>query len=262
MVEPILSIHNPKIKQLRSLASNRKDRRRERLFIVEGVRLVGEALARGADLSLVVYDADHLAQSEAGNALLRSLEGRRNAFPAAPEVLALAADTVTPQGIVAAVRWPDLIARAGGLRLVLDAVQDPGNVGTLLRAAEAAGVSDVTCISGTADVWSPKVVRAAMGTHFRLPIVQDVRWDSLELLGDHIYVTDADSRLPYYAVDWKQPSVIVIGNEANGVSPEARAVAMQAITIPMAGEVESLNAAVAGSVILFEAARQRRLGHS
>lgn len=261
MIDPITSPHNPKIKQLRSLATNRKDRRRERLFVIEGVRLVEEALGSG-DVTLLVYDPDQLEQTASGQALFERIAGHRNTYPATPEVLQAAADTVTPQGIVAVVRWPELQARGGGLRLVLDAVQDPGNVGTLLRSAEAAGVSDVVCTSGTADVYSPKVVRAAMGTHFRLPITQDVRWDEVELDAPHIYATVADATLPYYAVDWKQPSVVIIGNEANGVSDDALRVATNQITIPIASAVESLNAAVAGSVVLFEAARQRRLGRA
>ncbi len=262
MAEPILSISNPKVKQLRSLATNRKDRRRERLSIVEGVRLVAEALASGASCTLLLYDRDHLADTAAGAALLEQIEQRPFSYQAAPEVLAAAADTVTPQGVVAAVRWPELPVQPGGLRLVLDAVQDPGNVGTLLRSAEAAGASDVICISGTADVWSPKVVRAAMGTHFRLPITQDIHWPDVELTVEHVYVSVASATLPYYAVDWRQPSVIIIGNESNGVGPEALARATGQISIPIASAVESLNAAVAGSVILFEAARQRRMGRS
>lgn len=262
MIEAITSPNNPKIKQLRSLAMNRKERRRERLFVIEGVRLVDEAVRAGAEWTLVVYDPDQLELTPGGQFLLDGFGGRHNTYPATAEVLAAAADTVTPQGIVAVVRWPELEVEPGGLRLVLDAVQDPGNVGTLLRSAEAAGVSDVICMSGTVDVYSPKVVRAAMGTHFRLPLTQDVQWDELVLEAPHVYATVAEARLPYYGVDWKQPSVVIIGNEANGVSEAALAASTKQITIPMVSEVESLNAAVAGSVILFEAARQRRLGRS
>lgn len=265
MIDPITSLSNPRVKLLRSLATNRKDRRRERLFVIEGVRLVDEALRSGAEITLVIYDPDHLQETELGAAVLQSIGSLRHAYPTTPAILAAAADTVTPQGVVAAVRWPELAVEPGGLRLILDAVQDPGNVGTLLRSAEAAGVSDVLCISGTADVYSPKVVRAAMGTHFRLPITQDVQWANVgaELAQtEHIYATVADARLPYYAVDWKQPSAIIVGNEANGVTEAGLELATKAISIPIMPAVESLNAAVAGSVILFEAARQRRLGRS
>ncbi len=266
MIDPITSPANPRIKLLRSLATNRKERRRERSFVIEGVRLFAEALQSGAEITLVLYDPEHLAETAAGTAILDQIEGQRGAFPTSAALLALAAETVTPQGIVAAVRWPTLPVQPGGLRLVLDAVQDPGNVGTLLRSAEAAGVSDVICLSGTADVFSPKVVRAAMGTHFRLPITQDVQWASvgpeLRAAYDHVYALAAEATVPYYAVDWRQPAVIVVGNEAHGLAPEAQAAATTLLSIPMASAVESLNAAVAGSVVLFEAARQRRLGRS
>ena len=245
--------------------TSRKDRRHERLFVVEGVRLVEEALRSGADLTVAVYNPDQLAATERGQALLTALQPRREAHAAPPEVIAAVSETVTPQGIVAAVRWPELEPAGRGVQLALDALQDPGNVGTLLRTAEATGVTQVICIAGTADVYSPKVVRAAMGAHFRLPIVQDVTWDdAIELLigADNIYAAVASATMPYYAADWRQPSTVIVGNEANGVSEAGLAVATKQISIPMAAAVESLNAAVAGSVILFEALRQRKLGRS
>ena len=265
MIDPITSVANPRIKQLRSLLANRKERRRERLFVIEGVRLVEEALRTGATLTTVLFDPEQLSTTERGAALLATVHDRRGAFVATAEVIAAATDTVTPQGIVAIAAWPEVQPQGVGIQLVLDAVQDPGNVGTLLRSAEATGVTDVVCVSGTADLYSPKVVRAAMGAHFRLPMRQDLQWEEAdEALGpaDNIYVADAEGRMPYYAADWRQPSVLIIGNEANGIGPEARARATKVISIPMAASVESLNAAVAGSVILFEAARQRRLGRS
>ncbi|MDQ5854617.1 MAG: RNA methyltransferase [Chloroflexota bacterium] len=265
MIDPITSAANPRIKQFRSLLANRKERRRERLFVIEGVRLVEEALRTGATLTTVLFDPEQLSTTERGAALLATVRDRRGAFVATAEVIAAATDTVTPQGIVAIAAWPEVQPQGVGIQLVLDAVQDPGNVGTLLRSAEATGVTDVVCISGTADLYSPKVVRAAMGAHFRLAMRQDLHWEEVDdALGpaDNIYVADAEGRMPYYAADWRQPSVLIIGNEANGIGPEARARATKVISIPMATSVESLNAAVAGSVILFEAARQRRLGRS
>lgn len=265
MVDPITSVSNPRIKQLRSLLANRKDRRRERLFVIEGVRLVEEALKAGARIVTMVYDPEHLELTERGRVLQEQIQDGPGAYVTTPEVVAAVSDTVTPQGVIAAVTWPELEVRRDGIQLVLDAVQDPGNVGTLLRSAEATGVVEVFCASGTADVYSPKVVRAAMGAHFRLPIRQDLQWDELDdVLGpaDNIYVADAAGRMPYYAADWRQRSVLIVGNEANGASDAARERATKSIMIPMDAPVESLNAAVAGSVILFEAARQRRLGRS
>lgn len=245
--------------------ASRQARRHERLFVIEGVRLVEEALKSGAAIAIAVYNPDQLAATERGQALLHAINVQPQAHSAPPDVLAAISDTITPQGIVAAVAWPEIAPRLHGIQLVLDAVQDPGNVGTLLRSAEATGVSQVVCISGTADVYSPKVVRSAMGAHFRLPIVQDIGWDeapSLLSAADHVYAAAANATMPYYAADWRQSSAIIVGNEANGVSAAGMAVATKAISIPMAAAVESLNAAVAGSVILFEALRQRKLGRS
>jgi TrmH family RNA methyltransferase len=148
---------------------------------------------------------------------------------------------------------------------VVDAVQDPGNLGTLLRSAEAVGVAQVLCARGTVDAYSPKVVRAAMGAHLRLAIEQDLSWDEIgaQLTSvDHIYAAEAGARMPYYAADWRQPSALIIGNEAHGLSEEARSHATKLISIPMRGRAESLNAGVAGSIILFEALRQRSRGRS
>jgi len=151
------------------------------------------------------------------------------------------------------------------LLLVIDAVQDPGNLGTLLRSAEAVGVAQVLCSVGTVDLYAPKVVRSAMGAHFRLAMEQDLSWDAIgERLAsvDHVYAADPDARMPYYAADWRQPSALLVGNEAHGLSDAARRLATKQIAIPMRGGTESLNVAVAASVILFEALRQRTLGRS
>jgi TrmH family RNA methyltransferase len=247
------------------LLTNRKDRRYERLFVIEGVRLVEEALQAHVELALVVYNGDQLAATERGTAVLSRLVDLPHTYEVALDVLQAVSDTVTPQGIVAAVRWPELEASVHNVVLVLDALQDPGNVGTLLRSAVATNISQVICMVGTADVYSPKVARAAMGAHFRVPIAQDVTWDEAPLLlstVDHIYATVADASMPYYAADWRQTSALIIGNEANGVSDAGLALATKQISIPMSPGVESLNAAIAGSVLLFEMQRQRRLGRS
>ncbi|HEY0604653.1 MAG TPA: RNA methyltransferase [Herpetosiphonaceae bacterium] len=260
----ITSTKNPQIKHLRSLLTNRKDRRSERLFVIEGVRLVEEALQAQAEIAIVVYNRDQLATTERGTALIEQLS-HSQAYEVSPEVLQAVSDTVTPQGVVAAVRWPELESPMYGVVLVLDALQDPGNVGTLLRSAVATGIGQVICTAGTADVYSPKVARAAMGAHFRLPIAQDVSWDDAPLMlstTDNVYAAVAEASMPYYAADWRQPSALIVGNEANGVSAAGLEIATKQIAIPMAPGVESLNAAVAGSVILFEMQRQRRLGRS
>jgi TrmH family RNA methyltransferase len=167
--------------------------------------------------------------------------------------------------VVALARWPQVNPGVPGMILVLDAIQDPGNMGTLLRSAEAVGVAEVLGTIGTVDAYSPKVVRAAMGAHMRLALTQDLSWDAIServALVDHVYAADAEASMPYFAADWRQPSALIIGNEAHGLSDDARTLARSSIGIPMHGRAESLNAAVAGSVILFEALRQRTRGRS
>jgi len=256
---------NPHVKHIRSLAADRKDRRRERLFVLEGVRLVADALAGGVDLELALYVPDQLTSTVAGQALLEQLEALPEAHQASAQVLAAASDTVHPQGVIALARWQQVTPGTPGIILVLDAIQDPGNMGALLRSAEAVGVAEVLGASGTVDVYSPKVVRAAMGAHMRLAITQDLSWEAIAerlTLVDRVYAADADASMPYFAADWRQPSALIIGNEAHGLSEDARALAGSSIGIPMRGRAESLNAAVAGSVILFEALRQRTRGRS
>jgi RNA methyltransferase, TrmH family len=261
----ISSTTNPHVKRIRSLLADRRERRRERMFVLEGVRLVADALASGATLEAALYAPDQLAETIAGQELLTRIASLQVAHPAAPQVVAAAADTVHPQGVVALARWPQVDPGRAGLILVLDGIQDPGNLGTLLRSAEAVGMAEVLCARGTADLYSPKVVRAAMGAHFRLAMEQDLEWDEIgERLAfvDHVYAADAAATLPYYAVDWRQPSALIVGNEAQGLSEQARSLARPLIGIPMRGQAESLNAGVAGSVILFEALRQRMRGRS
>jgi TrmH family RNA methyltransferase len=256
----ITSTANPQVKYVRSLSADRRERHRERSFVLEGVRLVSEAAAAGVPLRRVLYAPEQLAQTEAGQQLLHHLEGHNNCYQATARVVAAAADTVSPQGVVAVAAWPELPA-APGLVLVLDAVQDPGNVGTLLRSAEAAGVAQVVCLRGTADVYSPKVVRAAMGAHFYLPLQVDVDTNGLAAMLydiEHIYATVGTAPAPYDRVVWHGRVALLIGNEAQGISPEVLRLATAQIAIPMAGRAESLNAAVAGSIVLFEALRQRR----
>lgn len=173
-------------------------------------------------------------------------------------MLAELSDVETPQGVVALAQWPELTSNNPSLVLVLDGVQDPGNVGALVRSAEAAGVDVIVCLPGTADVWSPKVVRAGMGTHLRLPIQQLDLATACQTFQHLPWVAAMlDASQSYDAIDWRNPAVLVIGNEANGISLALQAIC-QPIIIPMLGQLESLNAAIAGSIILFEAARQRR----
>jgi len=195
-----------------------------------------------------------------------------------PQVLKACSDTVTPQGIVAIVSIPKtcLKSKKFPFYLVLDGVADPGNVGTLLRSSVAVGAAGVVLLPQCCDVWNPKAIRSAMGCTFQIPIVTVDSWSDAQqvLLQEcNIYAATMDEKesnksgtvlsIPHYKVHWtasNTPSALVIGSEGNGLSHSVReAVAdgtIQAIHIPMEAGIESLNAAVCGSVILFEYQRQ------
>jgi TrmH family RNA methyltransferase len=188
---------------------------------------------------------------------------QQGALEANERVLAAVAGTVTPQGVVAAVPIPRaaLDVDLGPIVPILDRLADPGNVGTILRTAEAAGVTSVIALNDTVDLFSPKVVRAGMGAHFHLNLIIDQAWDSLRplLKGRRVRATAANAGHPYYLVDWTIPAALIIGSEAHGVSPEGMAFADGTVSIPMVGRAESLNAAVAASVVMYEALRQRSM---
>jgi TrmH family RNA methyltransferase len=248
---------------MRAVAADRRLRRAERLMLLEGVRLVADGLASGLAFEAIVYDEATLEATAAGRALHRLLLRDPCGLPASPRAVGHAADTVQPQGVVGLARWPAPPPGTAGVTLVLDELQDPGNAGTLLRSAEAAGAVQVLATRGSVDLYAPKVVRAAMGAHARLALAQDLTWSDIvdRLLGVPLLVADALAATPHYAVNWLAGPALIIGNEARGISAAARRHATGTVMIPMLGG-ESLNAAVAGSVMLFEAARQRAVSAS
>lgn len=257
----ITSIHNPQIKDVRKL-QRRRQRYRKRAFLLEGVRLVRDAYRSDASIRQLFYAPQLIETNEHALSLLATCEKAGiHALACTPDVFATLTETLTPQGIAAVVEMPRLaLPSTPTLTLVLDQVRDPGNAGTLMRTAEAAGVDVVIFGPETVDLYNAKVVRAAMGAHFRLPTRNCATWKEVHAMlfpGQLCYVAKADAPLPYDQVDWCQSSLLIVGGEADGASPETVEFA-QAIAIPMNNKVESLNAAVAGAIILFEAARQRR----
>ena len=267
---------NLRVAALRKLHSA-KGRAEADAFLVEGPHLLDAALDAGVLPSLVLYAPAPLERTPAGRQLLERLADAQAAgaevLDATPEVVERASDTQTPQGVVASVPStavdPERVRgrRRGRMRplvLVLDALGDPGNLGTLLRAALAADVDEVWVAPGSADPYAPKVVRAGSGAHFHLPIRTVSDWDDIatRLRGApavrQVLLAEASAPTPYDAVDLTQRTALIVGNEAHGPSREAARLATTHVSIPMWNKVESLNAAVAASVILFEAARQRR----
>ncbi|MBI4321630.1 MAG: RNA methyltransferase [Chloroflexi bacterium] len=255
----ITSTSNERVRYVRSLYRT-EVRREERAFAIEGVRLVEEALDAGMVPKLVLADTDLLEKSARGRQLLGRL--RQHQWLAVSEkVLRYVSDTITPQGIVAVLPVPEVERPEdlGPLVLVLDGLRDPGNVGTIIRSAEASGVIVAAFTPDCVDVHNPKVLRAGMGAHFRLKILADMGWPEIDALlgGRPVWVAAAAQGLPHFEVDWTVDSSLIVGGEAFGASDESRRRATGFVHIPMLGRAESLNAAVAASVILFEALRQR-----
>jgi len=259
----ITSAHNPKIRYLQKL-EKRAYRKREKRMRIEGVRLLEEALDAGVSFAFVLTCAELEAGDRAPALRERLMQEGVTLLETTPPLLREAAGTVNPQGFVAAVELPALPAPENpSLILVLDNVRDPGNVGTMLRTAAAAGLDLALVTPGSADPFAPKVMRAAMGAQFRLPIRREPA-SALAFMhgpGDtplHIRAAAADGDIVYTDADWTLPSAILIGGEAQGLSQESEALSPQRLRIPMPGRMESLNAAAAAAVMVFEALRQRR----
>lgn len=250
----ITSLHNEKVRLARALQTAAKARRKERRIVLEGARLVLDACSGGhrPDFVLVGEGADAEALAR-----LRALD--IEPLPVSAEVLRYVSDTQQPQGIVAVFPMPDAALPPDPAHvLILDAIRDPGNLGTILRTAAAAGV-DAALLSPTcADPYNPKALRGGMGAHFRLPLAVQ-SWAQIGAYCQHllIYVADGAGELLYDAADWRGRWGLIIGSEAHGAGDEARRLAAARVRIPLAAGSESLNAAVAAGVILFEARRVR-----
>ncbi len=252
----ITSSQNLKLKLVRSLMRHPKERREANAFVVEGVRLVEEAVNAGWIFQFALY-SDGL--SERGKNLLdRLIANRIEVDDVAGDLLQKLSDTETPQGILAVLECTQVpITNNLNFVLIPDQIRDPGNLGTLLRSAAATGVGAIFLPPETTDAFAPKVLRAGMGAHFRMPI-HSMSWEEIksQTKDMDIYIADMDGT-SCWETDLRKPLALVIGGEAEGASDEAHRLATQKISIPMAENVESLNAGVAGSVLMFEVIRQR-----
>jgi TrmH family RNA methyltransferase len=251
--EQITSRANPLVARLRKLKSRRSARREEGVFLCEGPKMLGEALKWDAQLETVVC---------ARGAALPEVPGEVRVVEVPDDLLGAVADTETPQGVVFLCKGKNLTPpdTTGGTRyLALDGVQDPGNVGTIWRSADAFGADGLILCNGCADPWSPKTVRATMGAVFRLPVYECSMDDLARMM--------AKQDIPLYATALRADTedlrkvrldraAVVIGSEGRGVSQETLALCEKTLKIPMAERCESLNAAVAASVVLWEMARE------
>jgi TrmH family RNA methyltransferase len=263
-----LGYKHQRVQRLRRLVARRNARQAERCFIVEGSNVLREALASDVSIESAYVDRSLMHPDDGLQEVLDGLyRAGSRIFDLEPGVLARVADTVTPQPVLAVLAQIDvplaaLKAREPRLVVVCVDLRDPGNAGTVLRSAEAAGADGVVCCDGSVDVFNPKTVRASAGALFRLPVVAGgdpaevlgqlgewglVRWGAVPRGGED-----------YTVADLTRPVAVVLGNEAHGLPEGIDRLLDGRLTIPMAGRAESLNAGMAAAVLCFEVARQRR----
>lgn len=258
----ITSDKNPKIQRVRALFERSKERKKQAAFVIEGVRLMEETLLSGWKTDLILI-SDNL--STRGMSLVDQFREQDAAVEEIPlAMMQKLADTETPQGILAVVNQPSpQVPQRMDFVLICDGIRDPGNLGTLLRTADAANVQAVFLTAGTTDPFAPKVVRSGMGAHFHIPIFKMEGEEIKTILTNQriplkVYAASADANQSLWETDLKQPSAILVGNEAFGPTQAGKSLADQGISIPMPGKSESLNAAIAASILLFEVVRQRK----
>lgn len=259
MQSVITSADNPQYKQARKLAQSGRERRKTGLTLLDGLHLIEAWQASGRRLQKILLNAAGLDHRE-----LKAWQAAHPAVPTvvfAPGLYAELAGEDFPSGVLALVDAP---AAAGAIdpacdTVVIDGIQDPGNLGTVLRSAAAAGFGQAVLSSQCAQVWGPKTLRSGMGAHFALQIHEAVDLpEFLDGFAGTVAVTDLAGAVPLYDADLSPPIAWVFGSEGEGVSAAVLARATLRIKIPMPGRVESLNVSAAAAVCLFETLRQRR----
>ncbi len=272
----ITSTANPAVRRVIQLQKQARARRREGAFPAEGLRLcseipdelyevlyVGESFLKEADAEDGKRKADFLSRIEKAGVPWE---------PVSDHVLRAMSDTTAPQGVLAVCRIPktdpDALlnrqrdASRAPFYLLLEDIQDPGNLGTMFRTAEGAGADGIFLSRGCADIWSPKVVRSTMGSLFRVPHAKALDWDGtlshLKERGICLYAADLRGAADYDAFDYRGPAGFLIGNEGSGLTEKTSAAADVRIRIPMEGQLESLNAAMSAGILMYECRRQRR----
>lgn len=255
----ITSASNARIKKVAALNQKAKERRQEEKYVVEGVKMFLEAPEEEME---EIYVSEGFQQE----ACREKLAGRPFET-VSEEVFRKMSDTAAPQGILCVMRQKryalsDLLAGENSLLMVLEDIQDPGNLGTILRTGEGAGISGVIMSRETADIYNPKTIRSTMGSIYRVPFVYVTSLEEasaqLKAKNIRLFAAHLKGRSWYDGEDYRKGSAFLIGNEGNGLREETAALADTYIKIPMQGRVESLNAAMASGILMYEAARQRR----
>ena len=256
----ISSKDNTIIKHIKQL-KEKKYRDKNGEYIVEGIKLIKEAVQENAEIKHIVV-CDGCDNSEIIESHLKYEMSRLDFIYVPQNIFKIISDVENPQGVLAVIgkKNNEKIDTSEDLILALDDIQDPGNLGTILRTADSVGLKQILVSKGTADIYNPKVVRSTMGAIFRINVVEcENLKESLRKLKNNEYkimITSLKAKNSIYNTDYKK-KIIVIGNEANGVSKEIQSIADEKVIIPMLGKTESLNASVATGVILYEYIRQK-----
>lgn len=258
----ITSISNTQIKQVCAYVQKAKERRKDQVFVVEGAKMFEEA---PADWIIKVYVTETFLQKYTS----KEVDAKLQQVPyetVTEEVFSKMSDTKTPQGVLCVMKWPqydltDILKDPTGVYVLLEDIQDPGNLGTIVRTGEGAGISGVIMTKETVDIFNPKTIRATMGSIYRVPFIyvdsMQKAIDALQEKGVKVYAAHLKGEQFYDACDYTSGSAFLIGNEGNGLRETTADLADIYVKIPMAGKVESLNAAIATSLFMYEAKRQR-----
>lgn len=259
----ISSTSNPQIKNLIQLQAKHKERQEQNAFVAEGIKMFEEA-----------RDGGHLIKAYVTEGLYEEKTGNNPDYfkgisyeTVTEQVMKAASDTLTPQGILAVVKGKEyelaeLIDKAEVNLLLLEDLRDPGNLGTIIRTAEGAGMTGIVLSQSSVDIYNPKVIRATMGAIYRMPFVYVNDFYSalkeIKAAGISVYAAHLKAAVEYDSFSYPGKAAILIGNEAKGLSEEAAALSSCNVIIPMEGKVESLNAGVAAALLMYEMYRQRR----
>lgn len=259
----ITSPSNKIIKDIK-LLHKKKDRWKKKRFFIEGTRSVEQCIKSKGKIEYIVYSKELL--SEDGEEFLADIKNEDYDFYEVPDkIFKSLSDTDNPQGILAVVGFNEYVLRdvfkENNFLLILDKVQDPGNLGTIIRTADAFGANGVIVTSGCVDVYNPKTIRSTMGSIFQIPIVHiDDIMEAIDILkGKNINIISSslDTDKYSYDIDFKSDCALVVGNEAKGISSQVIDASDKLVKIPMSGKAESLNAAIASGVLMYEVLRQR-----
>ena len=260
----ITSASNPKIKEALDI-KNKRSRYKHAAFIIEGTHLVETALASGHQIKEVFFTSA-FSQRKDGHKILREIAKKTDEiFEVTEQIIHKLADTETPQGIIAIASYAtknleEIRFKSAPLIVAVDGVQEPGNLGTIIRTSDAAGADAVIILKGTCDVFMQKTIRATAGSIFNIPIIYsgtDKFLEWLKLNGIMLIATALDSGKSIFDAGLKNPIAFVFGNEAHGVSSEIKKKADLILKIPIYGKAESLNVSASAAVCLYEAVRQR-----